>query len=316
MPASPDAPFRVEWHDRLITDQVEAVRTLAAAASGADGVSPLSEDVLLHLETAEPDRQHALLTGPGGELAGYGQLTVAREGAGRPTSQAELVVPPAFRGHQHGQALLGALRDRAGGRLRVWAHGTTVAATRVAATAGMRQVRVLWQVQRPLTLDLPQPTWPAGVEVRPFVPGVDGERWVACNARAFASHPEQGGWTLADLEQREAEPWFDAAGFFVALRPVGAGESAGRFAGFHWTKVHSDRPGGPIGEVYVIGVDPDDQGGGLGKALLLQGLVYLRDVRGLREVMLYVDEDNDAAMGLYERLGFRRVHADVMFETP
>jgi mycothiol synthase len=62
----------------------------------------------------------------------------------------------------------------------------------------------------------------------------------------------------------------------------------------------------------VLGVDPAEQGTGLGRALTLLGLHYLRD-RGLEEVMLYVDESNVAAIKLYESMGFSRVATDVMY---
>src|SRR2546427_270767 len=122
-------------------------------------------------------------------------------------------------------------------------------------------------------------------------PSAHGDEWLKLNGRAFAKHPEQGGWTRYDLDLREREPWFDPAGFFIAERD-------GRMTGFHWTKVHG--PG--LGEVYVVGVDPDEQGSGLGRALTLAGLRHLRDL-GVGQAMLYVDEDNVPAIRMYEGLG-------------
>ena len=164
-------------------------------------------------------------------------------------------------------------------------------------------------MRRPLRDPLDQPVLPAGRTLRTFVPGQDEDEWLSLNSRAFAKHPEQGGWSRHDLDLREREPWFDPAGFFIA-------ETGGQMAGFHWTKVHppgeQDSPSPGIGEVYVVGVDPAEQGSGLGRALTLAGLHHLRDV-GMAQAMLYVDEDNVPAIRLYEALGFTRARIDVMY---
>ena len=177
-------------------------------------------------------------------------------------------------------------------------------------------------MRRSLQTRIGRPQLADGIRVRTFVPGQDEDAWVALNHRAFARHPEQGAWTRDDLELREREPWFDPEGFFLAERDRG-------LAGFHWTKIHGGTAGpdrsGPeqpaahghdaIGEVYVVGVDPDERGTGLGRALTLIGLRYLR-ARGLAQVMLYVDETNSAAIGLYESLGFTHWDTDVMYSRP
>jgi mycothiol synthase len=176
---------------------------------------------------------------------------------------------------------------------------------------GFTVARSLWQMRRSLYAPLPAPTLPDGVFVRTFRAGTDDAAWLALNARAFATHPEQGRWTEQDLAHRLAEPWFDPAGFFLAVR------APERLVGFHWTKVHGAGAHGhePIGEVYVVGVDPDEQGHGLGRALTLVGLQHLRG-SGLASVLLYVDEDNTAAIRLYTDLGFTRWDVDVMFTAP
>ena len=49
--------------------------------------------------------------------------------------------------------------------------------------------------------------------------------------------------------------------------------------------------------------------------MVLAGLRYLRG-RNLDQVMLYVDETNTAAIGLYQHLGFARWSTDVCFQQP
>nr|WP_021597033.1 mycothiol synthase [Actinomadura madurae] len=276
--------------------EVAPALALAEAAENADGVGPLSEHALLALRGG----RSGLAIAEGGAVVAYAHLDPATE---EEPAAAELVVHPDHRRRGHGRALLRALLDEAGGPLRVWAHGDLPAAAALAESEGMTRVRALFQMRRPASDPLPDVRVAEGVSIRAFEAGRDERAWLEVNARAFADHPEQGAWTMDDLREREGEGWFDPAGFFLA-------ERGGRLAGFHWTKVH---PGG-IGEVYVVGVDPDAQGLGLGRALTLAGLHHLRDA-GLDQIMLYVDESNVAAVRLYESLGFTRYAVDVMYGT-
>lgn len=68
----------------------------------------------------------------------------------------------------------------------------------------------------------------------------------------------------------------------------------------------------PIGEVYVVGVDPAHQGRGLGRSITVAGLRWLR-ARGLPQAMLYVEADNEPALAVYRSLGFTHWDTDVMF---
>jgi mycothiol synthase len=298
---APDQATAVQVAGALAEPEVAAVLDLVERATTEDGVGPLSEHVRLHLRYGGDPPACNVLIWAGDLVAGYGHLDPATETAG---PSGELVVRPEFRRHGLGLKLARALIARAGDReLRLWAHGDLPAAVALAAAAGLARTRSLWQMRRSLRAPFAEPKLAAGVEVRTFEVGRDEAAWTALNAVAFAQHPEQGAWTEHDLDLREREPWFDPAGFFLAQRDDA-------LVGFHWTKVADG-----VGEVYVVGVDPAQRGTGLGRALTLIGLRYLRD-RELAEVMLYVDEENTPAIKLYESLGFAHVGTDVMFTHP
>ncbi|HEV7899478.1 MAG TPA: mycothiol synthase [Planosporangium sp.] len=313
------AVVRVQRVDRLTADQAAEVLDLMRAAGDADGAYPLSEHVVLHLRLGGDIRAVHLLSRRDGELVGYAHVdtTDPVEGAA-----AELVVHPSHRRRGLGRALvteaMAVADERAGqspGRLRLWAHGDHPSATALSLSLGFERWRVLWQMRRSLFAPVPEPSLPDGVSIRPFRPGTDDAAWVALNAAAFADHPEQGKWTIDDLHVRMKEPWFDPAGFLIAER-----EADGELLGFHWTKIHGARqssgsaahPHKPIGEVYVLGVAPAAHGTGLGTTLTLAGLRHLR-AQGLDQAMLYVDEANARAVGLYQKLGFARWATDVCF---
>lgn len=294
----------------LSAEESAAVLDLVRRAAEKDGVSPLSEHVMLHLRYGGDPRARNIVLWQDGKLAGYAHLDPTDPVEG---PAGEMVIDPAVRQQGLGLALGTALVAEAGDRLRLWAHGDLPAAARLAAAAGFARSRALWQMRRSLQARLDEPQLADGVSVRSFRVGEDEDAWVHLNHLAFSRHPEQGGWTRADLEMREREPWFDPDGFFLAEKHGLTGKY-GQLVGFHWTKIHAHDEHGhdAIGEVYVVGVDPSAQGLGLGRALTLIGLGYLRG-RGLSQVMLYVDEANTPAIRLYESLGFTHWDTDVMF---
>ena len=296
---------------------------LLDVVADADGVSPVNEHVLLHLRHGgDVASSNFLIRDSAGELVGYAHLdpTDPIEGPA-----AELTIHPDHRGKGLGRLLLGAVEQASpDGRLRLWAHGAHSGAEALAMHAGYRRTRVLWQMRKSLLAHLPPLEIPDGVRFRQFEQGKDEAAWTALNNAAFAEHPDQGGWSEDDILLREKEPWFDPAGFLLAERiPIGQADDDPDLIGFHWTKIHGatseiahEHTGAhahePIGEVYVLGVHPSARGMCLGPALTIAGLRYLRR-RGLRQVMLYVDESNTAAISIYTGLGFTRWDTDVSY---
>ena len=289
----------------LAAPEIREVRALLAAAAATDGVRPVSEEAELRLQHGgSPGGRDVVVRTDEGILAGYARID---------DGVAELVVHPDHRRRGWGTALLRQVLALAGDRpVSVWAHGDLPGSAELLAHHGFTRSRVLLQMRRELAgVDPdPRPPLPAGIHVRPFRPGHDEEAWLAVNAQAFDWHPEQGRMTREDLELREGEPWFDPEGFLMAWQ--GDPDDGGELLGFHWTKVHPPGETAPeaVGEIYVLGVGPAAQGLGLGRALTDLGLAHLRR-RGLEQVLLYVEEDNQSAVRLYEGRGFRRFSVDV-----
>jgi ribosomal protein S18 acetylase RimI-like enzyme len=125
-----------------------------------------------------------------------------------------------------------------------------------------------------------------------IAPG-DIEDILAVINRAFQGHPENGNWAMSDLQERMDQDWYDPRGVLVH-------RVDGVVRAFCWTKVHPDG----VGEIYILAVDPEEGGSGLGRALTISGLDYLREFKGCREAIVYAAEDNKVARTLYESLGF------------
>lgn len=285
-----------EIKSQMSADDIGAVTALLDTAVAADGRPALSDHLRLDLDSGGGAGFAGLIVrkSEGGDVYAYAQIS-----AGNESSALELVVHP---DHRDGLSAISAelvqkatdiVSAQGGGYLNWWVSEPTSIDLSVALDAGMRLDRTLLQMRTAL---------PTGrevtVETRAFIPGSDEEPWLRVNNRAFADHGEQGGWTLDTLRQRQLEPWFDADGFRIHTRD-------GRMAAFCWTKIHSAVAAGDpdLGEIYVIAVDPDFAGLGLGTQLTLAGLEYL-ERKGISTGLLYVDSSNATAVRMYERLGF------------
>lgn len=289
-----------QWRAALSAAEQRQVRELIAAAGAFDRVAPVGEQVLRELGA---ERTRHLIAAADGALVGYLNLSGPDE-----APMAELVVHPQARRRGVGAALARAAREATEGRTRFWAHGTLDAARATATALGLSPVRELLQMRRSLH-GLAQPSIPDGLCIRGYAGPTDDAEVLRVNAAAFAWHPEQGDMSATDLAERRAEPWFDPSGFFLAFEA-----DSPRLLGFHWTKIHLDKPG--VGEVYVVGVDPAAQGRGLGRTLTEVGLAWLAG--RLAEaaeptVLLYVESDNAAALRTYAQLGFTVYSVDTAF---
>jgi len=286
-------------------DDIAIVRDLLRDAERADGHRPLSDHLWLDLVDGGREGFAGLVAWEPGHEHPVAYAQVSR---GHGSYSLELVVHPHHRYEMNliGPELVGAALDEVaasgGGHVHWWVFEPTIAHERVAADAGLHSGRTLHQMRRSLPLSVADAR--DRVTTRSFVKGQDEDEWLNVNNRAFAHHPEQGGWDIATLTSRIAQPWFDADGFRVH-------EIDGRMAGFCWTKIHRDTEPA-LGEIYVIAVDPDFAGRGLGRGLVVAGLDSLSK-RGITDAMLYVDAANTAAISMYENLGFRIHRTDRAF---
>jgi len=275
------------------------IATLLHSVQVACGSRPIDDDSWDALVAGRPAGSAAFVARDpdSGRVTGYAQL----DGERGSWQLAYVLDPALIEDFATGRALCRAALDlvarRGGGHVRCWVRMATATSDEIAASVGLTCDRELHQMRRPLPLE---PDGSTPLTTRPFRVGEDESAWLGLNNRVFASHPDQGSWTAATLAARERRPWFDPRGFLLY-------EREGKIASFCWTKIHDDEP--PVGEIYVLGVDPAIQAHGIGQGMLRAGLEWL-SAKGLRTAMLYVEAGNAPAAELYAACGFVVDHDD------
>ena len=298
-------------YSHLDANQQSRVLELIASATDVDGIPPVAEHVLLHLRHGGDKEDFHLLAEENGEIFGYAHLDLTDEVEG---PSAEIVVAPKHRGKGIGDNLIESVKGYAGEKLRLWSHGDLPGAKNLAEKNGLKHARTVIQMRRSLTDPIPEID--SNIPIRSFLPGIDNKNWLELNNAAFSGHPEQSNWSERDLDVRTKEDWFNPKGFLIA-------EIDSQLAGFCWTKVHgghthkhsdgeTEHDHDPIGEIYIMGVNPKFQWRGIGRAVTIAGLKHLR-YEGIFSAMLYVDANNNGAINLYTSLGFKEWGRDVLY---
>ena len=298
--------------NHLSKSQQESVLALIKAAHDFDGTPPIAEHVLLHLRHGGDKSDSHIVLEEDNQVIAYAHLDTTDLVAG---PSVEAVVHPNHRGKGLGASILKEAIKVCGDKTRIWSHGDLPAAKAIAKSLKLERLwsnllmsKPLGEIQ-PVTSKYP---------IRTFIHDLDNQAFLSLNNKVFANYPDQGDWGEDDLRVRLNEAWFEKEGFFIA-------EDKGELIGFCWTKIHGahthshsggddDHGHDALGEIYVLAVNPEYKGQGVGRDLTITGLNYLK-YQGLINVMLYVGVENKPAFNLYKTLGFNEFGSDVMYRV-
>ncbi len=292
---------------RSANDDLSEVEGLLKGVERADGVRPLSDHLWIDLrQGGRPGFAGLLAWIPGHDhLVAYCQVS-----RGNDSWSLDLVVDPHHRyemasiGPELLSAAIEIISQEGGGQVYWWVYEPTQLHHDLAKSIHFSLGRTVTQMRVDLPLSQAVLSNTTPVETCAFRVGTDEDAWLDVNNRAFSDHPEQGGWSREILKSRQLEPWFSPNGFLLH-------HADDQLVGYCWTKLHLDTQ--PVlGEIYVIAVDPNHAGNGLGRSLTVAGLQHLARL-GTTVGMLYVDTQNARANRMYNSLGFRAHHQQCAF---
>jgi mycothiol synthase len=272
--------------------------------------SPSLDALRMMLEHPYMDPAHNLFFAEAGaNLVGYGELWAA---PGRRRGVLRVLVHSAWRRQGLGTRLLGTIEARArelGAQyLDVEIESGQEGGRAFLDARGLRPVHNSWQMVMADVGAAPGPAWPGGYGRRTFLVGQDEVTSRQLENESFVDEWEYVPTPEGEIERFVRSPSFRADGVIYALHD-------GQVVGECWSWIDDEaiaRTGEKRGDIWCLCVHPQHRRRGLGRALLLAGVRWLRQ-QGMTSAVLYVDGANDRARHLYEAAGFVAARTDVWY---
>jgi mycothiol synthase len=166
---------------------------------------------------------------------------------------------------------------------------------------GFRAVRYFFKMARPLDQPIPEPQFPAGYTLRPLAGPAEYEQWTEMFNWSFIDHWNHHPITLEQHAHWVSSPTYRPAGDLIALA------ADGTFAAFCRCQIDDeDNTNRERNEGWIdsLGTRRGHRKIGLGRAMLLAGMHWLK-TQGIATAVLGVDAENPSgALRLYESVGF------------
>ncbi|HVF98494.1 MAG TPA: GNAT family N-acetyltransferase [Chloroflexia bacterium] len=180
---------------------------------------------------------------------------------------------------------------------------------------GLREIRHGWTMERSLLDPIPEPKDIVGVTIRPYRRPEDNVAARTAFNQSFIDHFEHH-----ELPQEVWDSRMESSGVRTDLSLLAEVEGEpGTFGGFCVCEIYAEeneRKGRKEGWIGLLGTTRSWRGVGLGKSLLLRGMLNLK-AAGVETALLGVDaESPTGANRLYESVGFTVREHEMMFKSP
>ncbi|MCD5400107.1 MAG: GNAT family N-acetyltransferase [Dehalococcoidia bacterium] len=290
-------------------DDAEQITGLFNTINGIVGTEKefsheLMSQTLAH-PSCRPEVNCFVAESPGGQLVGYA-LASPEIPIGRTVASGGVLEE--HRSSGIGRSLLGRISDHVENLgvavFHIQASLDSQHARRMLESEGFVHVKDYWQM-RWEDGTLPAISLPNGYGLRTFELDQDEAELTSIQNAAFGEHWGFNPNTVEEIAARVRMNSTDPDGIIFI-------SNGGSLAGFNWT-LRNENGNGSVGFVAMTGIHPNYRGKGLGTAVVVTGMEYLRK-QGVDSIELEVDSTNTPAVELYRKLGFKPVHHTVWYE--